>query len=99
MGRMQRGLGLRHGIRSKVPGRPGNGRWRFPESDELAQQQSRQKGMPTVIIKTTITINYSNNNNLFNARTYNTTYQWIIIGCGLFNNLEDFIRVHVFDMI
>jgi len=50
VGRMQRGLGLRHGVRSKVPRRPGIGRWRFPESDELAQQQSRQKGIPTAII-------------------------------------------------
>jgi len=45
MGWVQRGLGLRHGVRPKVPGRPGIGRWRFPESDELAQQQGRQKGI------------------------------------------------------
>jgi len=45
MGWMQRGLGLRHGVRPKVPGRSGIGRWRFPESDELTQQQGWQKGI------------------------------------------------------
>jgi len=44
MGWMQRGLGLRHGVRPEVPGRPGIGRRRFSESDELAQQQGRKKG-------------------------------------------------------
>jgi len=45
MGRMQRGPGLRHGIRAEVLGRSGVGRRRSQEPDESAQQQGRQEGI------------------------------------------------------
>jgi len=45
MGRMQRGPGLRHGVRAEVLGRSGIGRRRSQEPDEFAQQQGRQEGI------------------------------------------------------
>lgn len=47
VGRMQRGPGLRHGVRPQVPGRPGVRHQRSQEPDEFAQQQGRQKGTRT----------------------------------------------------